>query len=255
MIRFTHKVLVVFTTALLLAFFMGCDNDDGTSLPAPPDVVGAYYAIADFGNGAQSIMLVLQMPSTDPTNDGDYVLTGFVSYGDSSWGVASTAKDDTVNFTWSTLQGLHSFAGSIFSDGIRGNVDGPGWTRSFTAYRETGAGRDIAGSWGGGFQGGSCYPPGGTMTVSFHQTDGTVSGTLFVVSSEPEMGDTLVITEGFFHDPVFEVTTIDSGTLPPARLILLGMLGADDSLAGAFDWWWARCFDEGFWHLERVAGE
>ncbi len=254
MIRFTHVTLVVLATAFLLVFFMGCDSgDDGT--PSPPDVAGTYYAIADFGGGDQSIILVLQMPSNDPTNDGYYVLTGFVSYGDSTWGVAGTTKEDTVNFIWTPPNGVCNFSGTSGDEQIQGTATGPGWTVSFTAHRETGAGRDIAGQWEGAFQGGSCYPPGGGLTASFYQTDGAVSGTLFVVSNEPEMGDTLVITEGFFHDPVFEVTAIDSGTFPPAKLILLGTLGADDSLAGAFDWWWARCFDEGFWHLERAAGE
>ncbi len=257
--RFSFHNLAVILAAvfavLVMAFFVGCDSgDDGTPI-TPPDVVGTYYAIADFGGGEQSIMLVLQMPSTNPTNDGYYVLTGFVSYGDSSWGVAGTAKDDTVNFTWTPPNGVCNFSGTSGDEQIQGTATGPGWTASFTAYRETGAGRDIAGQWEGGFQGGSCYPPGGALTASFFQTDSAVSGTLFVVSNEPEMGDTLVITEGFFHEPIFEVTAIDSGTFPPSRLILLGTLGADDSLAGAFDWWWARCFDEGFWHLERGTPE
>lgn len=253
MTRFSFHVLAVILAAVfavyVAAFFIGCDSDDGTE--SHPDAIGTYYAIADFSGGDQSIMLVLQMPSSEPASDGYYVLTGFVSYGDSTWDVNGTTKEDTLNFIWSTLQGLHSFAGNILRDRIQGNVAGPGWMINFTAYREAPTGRDIAGQWEGGFQAGSCYPPGGMLTASLNQTGSAIAGTLFV-TGDPEMGDTLVITEGFFHDPIFEVTAIDSGTSPPARLILLGTLGADDSLAGGFDWWWDRCFDEGFWHLERT---
>ena len=257
--RFSFQSLAVILAAMfavyIAAFFMSCDNgDDGTPSQLPPDVAGTYYAIADFGAGDQSIMLVLQMPSSEPANDGYYVLEGFISYGDSTYDVAGTTKADTLNFTWTPPEGICNFSGTFGDEQIQGTATGPGWTVSFTAYRETGTGRSIAGLWEGGFQSGACYPPGGTLTASFFQTDSALVGTLFA-SGDPDMGDTLVITEGFFHDPVFEVTAIDSGTSPPARLILLGMLGADDSLAGGFDWWWLRCFDEGFWHLERAAGE
>jgi hypothetical protein len=257
--RFSFQSLAVILAAVsavfIMAFFIGCDNgDDGTPSQSPPDVTGTYYAIADFGVGDQSIMLVLQMPSSEPANDGYYVLTGFVSYSDSSWGVAGTTKEDSVNFTWTPPDGVCNFSGTSGDEKIQGTASGPGWTVSFTAHRETGTGRDIAGQWEGGFLSGGCYPPGGTLTVSFFQTDNAIAGTLFV-SADPEMGDTLVITEGFFHDPIYEVTAIDSGTFPPARLILLGTLGADDSLAGGYDWWWDRCFDEGFWHLERATVE
>ena len=86
--RFSFHALAVILAAVfavfVTAFFVGCDSgDDGTPSQSPPDVAGTYYAIANFGGGDKSIMLVLQMPSNDPTNDGYYVLTGFVSYGDS----------------------------------------------------------------------------------------------------------------------------------------------------------------------------
>ncbi|MBU1936764.1 hypothetical protein KKG05_05140, partial [bacterium] len=190
MIRFTRIMLAVLAVAILLVFFIGCDTgDDGTPSQSPPNVAGTYYAIADFGSGDQSVMLVLQIsdPANVPLDDGYYDLEGFVSYGDSIYDVAGATEDDTVNFTWTTLQGPFSFAGNIFSEGLRGSVAGLGGTIGFTAYRETGASRSIAGHWEGGFQGG-CYPPGGEFIASFYQTESTIAGTLFVVSNEPDMG-------------------------------------------------------------------
>lgn len=248
----------------MLAFFGGCEEDED-EWPTPPTAAGTYYGIGNFGSGEESVKLVIQ-ESPGAASGGHHsgsveavfqTLGGSISYGGETYSISGTAEDDSLNITWTTAEGTWTLAGTFDAEGIRGTTSGPGGTHDFIAYRQTEEGRDISGMWLGYFQTEDTRPPlfEGPLAGSFLQSDSVIMGYL-VVSGDSFMGDTLTISEGFFFDPIIELTAIDSGVVPPSTLHLVGTLVTADSAAGAYHWWWwGANYDWGSWHLTRAVEE
>lgn len=272
MIRFAIRASIagaVFAAAFALVFFAGCgDNDEeNPPPPSPAGAAGTYYGIADLGGGEgleteDRIKLLIEQGSAVATGGNSPLqsmgiasdsLTGYISYGDSTYIVFGTTRNDSLGIGWTTALGAWVLIGTFDAQGIQGIAAGPIGSDTLTLYRRTGSTRNIADRWLGHYSMGSCWPSGGTLRAYFSQSDTLITGTL-VVSGAYEMGDTLTIYEGSFFDPILELQASSSFTdslEPPSVLHLLGTLGSADSMAGTFDWWWDRCLDEGIWDLVR----
>jgi hypothetical protein len=256
--------------ALALMFIGGCgDNDEENPPPStPPGAAGIYYGIANLGGGEgleteHRVKLLIEQGSAVATGGNSPLqslgiasdpLTGYISYGDSTYIVTGTTQNDSLGIIWTTSMGTWTLFGVFDEQSIQGFAAGPIGTDTLVLYRWTGSTRNIADRWSGHYSNGSCWPYGGTLRAHFSQSDTLITGTL-VVSGAYEMGDTLTIYEGSFFDPILELTAIDSDITPPSKLHLMGTLASADSMTGTYDWWWDRCLDEGIWDLKRMESD
>jgi len=273
MIRFafrTRAAVIFLAAAFALMFIGGCADDEKESPPPPssPGAAGTYYGITDLGGGdgqqtEHRVKLVIQQGSAVVTGGSSPLqsqgvasdpLTGYISYGDSTYIISGTTRNDSLGIGWTTGLGAWVLIGTFDAQGIQGIAAGPIGIDTLILYRRTGSTRNIADRWSGHYSMGSCWPYGGTLRAHLSQSDTLITGTL-VVSGAYEMGDTLTIYEGSFFDPILELTAIDSDITPPSKLHLMGTLASADSMAGTYDWWWDRCLDEGIWDLKRMESD
>ncbi|MBM3324886.1 MAG: hypothetical protein FJY66_04385, partial [Calditrichaeota bacterium] len=258
---------IVLVAALLPLLLVGCAGEEDEIVPLPPPgAAGTYYGIANFGAGEgmnteHRVKLVIEesanairsgQPLLSSVQATRGALSGFISYGDSTYGIEGAADDDSLSVSWTTASGTWMLFGGYDAEGIHGIASGPSGTDTLGLYRWKGNMSSIAGPWEGAFPVGPCWPQSVSMRASFVQSDTLISGYL-IVTGDPGMGDTLRIYEGSFFDPILEVIAIDSNIdfphVPP-KLCLLGVLESSDSMAGTYDWWWDRCFGEGTWYLK-----
>lgn len=257
MIQFRNGILVT-ATVLFAAFvfgcFTGCDEDDEPW--PPPSVAGTYYGIGNFGAGDQSVRLVIQASYSTSLGGGSgrygsveavaQTLSGLISYGGDTYVISGAAEDDSVDFAWTTADGIWMLSGTWDEEGIRGVTNGPGGTYDFVAYRQPAGGNNITGVWHGWFES-TEGPDQGFLLGHLVQSDSVVTG--FLVTS---FEDTFTISDGSFQEPIIAISAADSTGELPITMVLGGLLVTADSATGTYNFIWEGGSDAGTWDLVRT---
>jgi hypothetical protein len=115
-------------TISVFIFLAGCgDNDEENPPPAsPPSAAGTYYGMTNLSGGESQmenrVKLHLQQSSSSSLggssplyspNATSESLTGYVSYGDSTYVVSGSTHDDSLGISWTTALGAWFFQGTF----------------------------------------------------------------------------------------------------------------------------------------------